>query len=294
MGLFGFGKKKKKQHEEDEDRLAEAVASQTEDVAQEDSQEDADTADFADQEPLEGAPAEVSAEYVGRGEIVGPWDVDDENAPDYDEYLSLGAYYLPFVQGVELRIKASNATHEIVGATMTLGKSSLEIEAFAAPKTMGLWEDVREDLLNANPDAKEEDGVFGTEVQLPVKLPNGKTAHTRIVGVDGPRWMLRGIFSGNAATDPNSEETKALNDCFAQIVVERGDEPLSPRDLIPMARPLTPNERRELATKANESDENTGDDHSTIPGRPDGPLSSDQQVEQQNTLRRGPMFSELR
>lgn len=123
----------------------------------------------------------------------------------------------------------------------------MEVEAFAAPKTMGLWDDVREDLLASNPEAEAVDGIFGTEVKLPVKLPNGKTAHTRIVGVDGPRWMLRGIFSGKAASDPDGTETKILNDAFAQIVVERGDEPLSPRDLIPMARPLTPNERHALA-----------------------------------------------
>ena len=30
-----------------------------------------------------------------------------------------------------------------------------------------------------------------------------KVVNTRIVGVDGPRWMLRGIFSGKAATDPD-------------------------------------------------------------------------------------------
>lgn len=143
MGLFGFGRKKKKQ--QDDERLAEAVASQTEDVAVEDSEDDEQT------EVLEGARTEVGADYEGRGETVGPWDVDDANAPDYDEYLSLGAYYLPFVQGIQLRIKANNATHEIVGATMTIGNSSLEVEAFAAPKTMGLWDDVREDLLASNP-----------------------------------------------------------------------------------------------------------------------------------------------
>lgn len=30
-------------------------------------------------------------------------DVDDENVPDHDEYLDMGAYYLPFLQGIELR-----------------------------------------------------------------------------------------------------------------------------------------------------------------------------------------------
>ena len=105
--------------------------SRTEDVAVEDSEDDEQT------EVLEGARTEVGVDYEGRGETVGPWDVDDANAPDYDEYLSLGAYYLPFVQGIQLRIKANNATHEIVGATMTIGNSSLEVEAFAAPKTRG-------------------------------------------------------------------------------------------------------------------------------------------------------------
>ena len=89
MGLFGFGRKKKKQ--QDDERLAEAVDSRTEDVAVEDSEDDEQT------EVLEGARTEVGVDYEGRGETVGPWDVDDANAPDYDEYLSLGAYYLPFV-----------------------------------------------------------------------------------------------------------------------------------------------------------------------------------------------------
>ena len=84
MGLFGFGRKKKKQ--QDDERLAEAVDSRTEDVAVEDSEDDEQT------EVLEGARTEVGVDYEGRGETVGPWDVDDANAPDYDEYLSLGAY----------------------------------------------------------------------------------------------------------------------------------------------------------------------------------------------------------
>ena len=36
--------------------------------------------------------------------------------------------------------------------------------------------------------------------------------------------MLRGIFSGKAAIDPDSPETEALNKFFADIVVERGED----------------------------------------------------------------------
>ena len=124
-------------------------------------------------------------------------------------------------------------------------------------------------------------------------MPNGKTHVTRIVGVDGPRWMLRGIFSGPAADNPDSPEAKVLDRFFSYIVVDRGEEPLAPRDLIPMAQPLTPGERRAIAQSA-EGGDGDGNGPSTIDGKPTGPMNSDHEVEQKTTLSRGPMFSELR
>ena len=267
MGLFGFGKKKRQS-----DKADEAIS---------------ETAEASAGGIQETILPEPSDEYDGRGDEHGPWDVDDENVPDYDEYLDMGAYYLPFLQGIELRVKANRATQQVLGTTITYGSSSVEIEAFAAPKTMGLWDDVRADLVEANKDAKETDGVFGTELTLPVV---GKVV-TRIVGVDGPRWMLRGIFSGKAATDPDHAETKALNQLFSNIVVERGEDPLAPRDLIPMHPPVAPAERK-AAKEAAEAEQagRTMD----IPGQPKGPFDSDQQVEVKTTLSRGPMFSEVR
>ena len=266
MGLFGFGKKKSKKEAEpavepvDEDKVAAAEANAA-----------------AKAESAETVLAEPASEYQGRGEERGPWDVNDEDVPDYDDYLDLGAYYLPFLQGIQLRIKANRATQQVLGSTITFGSSSLEIEAFAAPKTLGLWDDVRGDLLEANKAASEVDGVFGTELKLPVNVKGGKTVNTRIVGVDGPRWMLRGIFSGKAAIDPDSPETEALNKFFAGIVVERGEEPLAPRDLIPMHPPVAPAERK-AAKAAAEAGEANGKEHfKDIPdNKPKGPLSQDQ------------------
>lgn len=285
MGLFGFGKKKK-------NREAEAIASQTEDMAKEDAQLDDESQqgdDAAAGERVTGQiPEETSMAYEGRGEEYGPWDIDEDNAPDFDEYMSLGAFYIPFVRGIQLRIKASRADNTLLGATVTIGRSSLELEAFAAPKTLGLWDDVREDLLEGNANAKEVPGIFGAEIELPVKLDNGKVHTTRIVGVDGPRWMLRGIFSGPAAEDPKSPEAEILNRFFSDIVVDRGEEPLAPRDLIPMAPPLTPNERRERDAAQQDGE------GAQLPGKPEGPFNSDQETETKTTLSRGPMFSELR
>lgn len=276
MGLFGFGKKK---HQSEE--ALEAAA--------EENEEAVDAAENVDEAQEVVALPESSAEFEGRGDERGPWDVEDENVPDYDEYLDMGSYYLPFLKGIELRVKANRATQQVLGTTITYGSSSVEIEAFAAPKTLGLWDDVRADLIEANKDAKEVEGVFGTELALPVTVKGGRKVLTRIVGVDGPRWMLRGIFSGKAATDPEGEEAKALNQFFADIVVERGDDPLAPRDLIPMHPPVAPAERKAAKAAAEEAEQKT-----EIPGKPKGPFDSDQQVEVKTTLSRGPMFSEVR
>lgn len=276
MGLFGFGKKKRQSEE-----ALEASAEENEKAV--------DAAENVDEAQEGVALPKPSAEYEGRGDKHGPWDVEDENVPDYDEYLDMGSYYLPFLKGIELRVKANRATQQVLGTTITYGSSSVEIEAFAAPKTLGLWDDVRADLIEANKDAKEVEGVFGTELALPVTVKGGRKVLTRIVGVDGPRWMLRGIFSGKAATDPEGEEAKALNQFFADIVVERGDDPLAPRDLIPMHPPVAPAERKAAKAAAEEAEQKT-----EIPGKPKGPFDSDQQVEVKTTLSRGPMFSEVR
>ena len=127
MGLFGFGKKKREREE------AEAKAENREDEAAVDTEGDA-------------APDRRGGHVRRPRRIYGPWDVDDENVPDYDEYLDMGSYYLPYLAGLQLRIKRTAAPR----------RSSARPSATARPawrsrrsrrKTMGLWDDVRADCL---------------------------------------------------------------------------------------------------------------------------------------------------
>ncbi|WEV41535.1 DUF3710 domain-containing protein [Bifidobacterium sp. ESL0682] len=316
MGLFGFGKKKHRNEDDEAEAKAKETAAEDEDAgvqaeddqaneASEDKAKDTDNdtvkasdntgseSDADDDADEHKVPDEPSDAYPERGELYGPWDIDEEETPDYDEYLDMGAFYLPFMPGIELRVKAKRATGEVIGCTISYKASSLEIEAFAAPKSLSLWEGMSEDLLADHPKAKAQPGIFGTEIQFPITVKSGKKLVTRFVGVDGPRWMLRGIFSGRAATHPESPETKALNQFFSDIVVDRGEEPLAPRDLIPMHPPVSPEERRKADEAAAAAAEKDGKGHK-IPKRIKGPFVADQQTEVQTTISRGPMFSELR
>lgn len=281
---FLFGRKKSSNAAERNDNEAEKT-----ELAQKVNAPSGTAVDKSDEEQPSTVefPPELSASYDHRGETYGPWDVDDPNVPDYDSYLDLGAVYLPYLPGIELRIKAMHTDpSQVLGVTITYGLSSLELEAFASPKFGGVWRELREDLCKAYSDACEVDGVFGTELMLPVTLQGNKTVVTRMVGVEGPRWMLRGVFSGPAATG-SGPERDALNKYFADIVVERGDEPLAPRDLIAMHQPLTPGERSKLQEEESNSIDMNLD-------RPKGPFDSDQQTTVETSLSRGPMFSELR
>jgi hypothetical protein len=57
----------------------------------------------------------------------------------------------------------------------------------------------------------------------------------RFLGVDGPRWFLRGVISGPAARRP--ELARQFEEVFADVVVVRGEHPAPPRDLLEIRLP---------------------------------------------------------
>lgn len=300
MGLFGFGKKKHKASDED------AAAQESDETQAKDADsieaEDAQAADAAeapadeaqDAAADEDVAAEADADEADDIDLTqGPWDYDDEgiDPDDDDRYISFGSMFLPLVEGLTIRAKRSQdpqSPSPLESITVQLGDGAIEIVPFAAPKTLGLWDDMSDELLDANKSAKVQEGRFGDEVMLPVAV-KGKTMMTRIVGVDGPRWLLRGIFTGDAA-DGESDNKKALEDYFAQIIVRRGDAPLAPRDIIPILPPKTAAQRRADAAAAAKAAKKK----SEIKDDTDVPQSYDQSHKVQTTLRRGPMFSEMR
>lgn len=57
----------------------------------------------------------------------------------------------------------------------------------------------------------------------------------RFIGVDGPRWFLRGVIRGEGAVRP--EAAARIEEIFAGIVVVRGHHPVPPRDLLELRLP---------------------------------------------------------
>lgn len=172
----------------------------------------------------------------------GPWDADDD--PPEAERLDLGCLLVPMADGTEVQVNVVD--DQLVAATIFHGannESAMQVQAFAAPKSSTLWKDVRREIITelteGGGSAEETDGPFGKELaaQVPAQAEDGTvgTQPVRFLAVDGPRWFLRGVISGKAATDP--EAAAPLEAVFADLVVVRGDSPMPPRDLLELRLP---------------------------------------------------------
>jgi hypothetical protein len=194
-----------------------------------------------------GVPPEPQHKVREVEATTGPWDSAD--APDDGvARIDLGSLRLPAIPGTELRVDV-NAQQKVIGATLRYGDSLLQVAVFAAPRAAGIWDDVRADLARSASGQggrlEEVDGPFGPELAgfvratppaqagQPAAAPVRRPA--RFVGVDGPRWFLRGMISGSAAQSP--EAAAALEQAFQQIVVVRGTAPMPVREPLPLTLP---------------------------------------------------------
>ena len=200
-----------------------------------------------------GAPAgavtadETAAETAAVAEApafdrsAGPFDASE--VEDDGDGLPLGALRLRGREGMELRFDVEEATQRPIALTVGLGGSSMQLQVFAAPRTLGVWDEIRAEIAQAvaaqGGSVDEVAGPFGRELlaRLPVRTQDGRTGHqpTRFVGVDGPRWFLRAVFAGPAAHDPTA--AGPLESVLREVVVVRGAEAMPPRELLALALP---------------------------------------------------------
>ncbi|MFD7819660.1 DUF3710 domain-containing protein [Streptomyces sp. NPDC059698] len=170
----------------------------------------------------------------------GPWDSSEVTQPG-EGRVDLGGIFVPGVEGMELRVEV--AGDAIVAATVVLRDSAIQLQAFAAPKKEGIWGEVRDEIAAGITQQggmiDEVEGPLGWELraQVPVQLPDGTggVQLVRFVGVDGPRWFLRGVISGQGAVQPQT--AGLLETIFRDTVVVRGEGPMAPRDPIVLKLP---------------------------------------------------------
>lgn len=181
----------------------------------------------------------------------GPFDVHER--PDAVGRVDFGALAIPAVNGMELRMDVEQDTRRVVGVTCGLGENKIQLQVFAAPRSTGIWDDIRRELVagieKAGGSVTIEKGVMGAELltRLPARSESGETVYrpARFVGVDGPKWFLRAVVHGPASGD--EAQLRTVIAFVRDVIVDRGDEPKPPRELLTLIPPKRPAEQSETS-----------------------------------------------
>ena len=219
------------------------------DVGQDWDEEPVSREEYGDEfdEPAEEEQSEEAPRAEG-----GPWDAGEPYPAR--ERVDLGSLHVPV--GPDHEIQLVMADQHGAWVTVRHGESEVQVQAFAAARRGALWDDVRgeiaDEVRRAGGESEERPGPFGVELMAQVPAELGQPAAgdaeggaaevggegfrlVRFVGVDGPRWFLRGLFSGPAAVGGVAAST--LEEVLRDMVVVRGEHPVPPRDILELRLP---------------------------------------------------------
>ncbi len=168
-------------------------------------------------------------------------DRDETWIDEEDEgYIDLGGLIVKKgAQGLWLRLQVEDQEGTIAAVMLAGPDSGLELRAFAAPRSGGIWDEVRTDTrprppaVAAPPSRPTASSVpscswpFQCSCCRTARRPPSRAGSS---ASRGPRWLLRGTFLGRSAQQPDPDGP--LESAFRGVIVVRGDEPMAPRDAI--------------------------------------------------------------
>ncbi|MGB3773228.1 MAG: DUF3710 domain-containing protein [Rhodococcus sp. (in: high G+C Gram-positive bacteria)] len=198
----------------------------------------AETEDYAEETDAQG-DEELDEVDGTADEDSGPWSLDDRDG-DRDTAaegrLDLGSVMLPLPAGGQLQVEMTQAgAPQAVHIVTPHGR--ITVAAFSAPKSPGQWRDVASELADTlrrdNASVSVETGPWGREV---VGSTGG--ADLRFIGVDGYRWMIRGVATGpSGSVDAQSPLVEQARAVVAGTIVDRGTDPHPIRTPLPITLP---------------------------------------------------------
>ena len=229
--MWPFGKKNK----DNEELPADAAVTGDDAVADYDAPAPADGAgapgDFV------SAPADSAAVEAETG-AAGPFDADEAKPEDFDfsdfakASLNLGSVLLTIPREGDIQVEMGPQGPTMLHVATPFGR--ITPVAFAAPTSGGQWaqsaEEIRDGLANDGLDVTVEQGPWGAEV-----VGERGDMAMRIMGADGPRWMMRLTLAGPKG---QSEDLARLGrGVMARSFVTRGDNPMPAGQPLPVTLP---------------------------------------------------------
>ena len=170
----------------------------------------------------------------------GPFDGDSVSIDDFDfsdfstGILNLGSMLIPLPFKSEVQVEMGADGPKMLHILTEHGRCTPV--AFAAPARAGQWretvKEITQGMRSDGLDVVVEYGPWGREV---VGSAPGGGGIVRIIGVDGPRWMLRMTLA--APIDHADEMATLGREITARTFVMRGKDPILAGSSLPVALP---------------------------------------------------------
>ncbi|MEK9664858.1 MAG: DUF3710 domain-containing protein, partial [Candidatus Nanopelagicales bacterium] len=106
------------------------------------------------------AAAEAVSDAVADGDVAnddepsglsprpnGPWDATE--VEETDDRIDFGGLRLKGVDGLQVQAQVDEKTGAVSVITLALGDGSLQVQAFAAPRATGIWDDARRQIMSS-------------------------------------------------------------------------------------------------------------------------------------------------
>lgn len=183
-----------------------------------------------------GSVEEASVETATEG----PYDAD-ELPHETTERVDLGSLLIAPEPERELRLQVDEASGTVQAVVIAGPDGAVELRAFAAPRNGDLWSDARAqiaaEVAQSGGTASEREGPWGTELICQVGQRGGQQQVTRVIGINGPRWMLRASLLGQPAVTPDGETTRGWEDSIRRVAVQRGQHAMPVGEALPVVMP---------------------------------------------------------
>lgn len=190
----------------------------------------------ADAEAMDSIPAAPVHDAVGGDS--GPFDGDTNDIEEFDfsdfsaGVLNLGSIKIALPKKSQVQVEMGEAGPKMVHLVTEFGR--VTPVAFAAPRSAGQWEESNKEILQGMKSegltVETEQGPWGTEI-----VASGENGVVRVIGVDGPRWMLR--MTATAPFDRAEGLRDLAREITARSFVYRGEDPVLAGNALPVVLP---------------------------------------------------------
>ncbi|QPK78322.1 DUF3710 domain-containing protein [Corynebacterium lizhenjunii] len=189
------------------------------------------------QETTEGVAVFSTPHDPVDGEI-GPFDGDVVNIETFDfsdfslGLLDLGSMKIPLPKESQVQVEMGPEGPKMLHIVTRVGR--VTPVAFAAPRNGGQWVGAAQDLIKGMEGdglrTRVEEGPWGTEI-----VGANDNGVIRIIGIEGPRWMLRMTLAAPAGME---DDLAALGrEIASRTFVYRGEAPILAGNSLPVVMP---------------------------------------------------------